>query len=65
LQNSGFFPQDLPNKEPVYKYKKPNTTDVSGVDTYRVYVGCVEWWIEELLKLGNPKEARVILWLHY
>lgn len=64
FQNSGCFPQDLPNNEPVYKYKKDNTTEVSRVDTYRDYVGCVEWLIEELLKLGNPKEVRLILWLH-
>ncbi len=65
FQNSGCFPQDWPNNQPVYKYKKDNTTEVSWVDTYRDYVGCVEWLIEELLKLGNPKEVRVILWLHY
>jgi len=55
----------LPKNKPVYKYKKDNTTEVSWVDTYRDYVGCVEWLIEELLKLGNPKKVRVILWLHY
>ncbi|MEG3932120.1 MULTISPECIES: hypothetical protein [unclassified Microcoleus] len=43
FHNSGFFSQDLLNNEPVYKYKKDNTTEVSRVDTYRDYVGCVEW----------------------
>jgi hypothetical protein len=46
LQNSVFFLQNLPNNEPIYKYKKNNTTEVSWVNPYRDYVGCVEWLIE-------------------
>lgn len=64
FQNSGRFPDDLPSDEPVYKNQKDNTTEVSWVDTYRDYVGCVDWFIEELLKLGNPSEVRILFWLH-
>ncbi|BAY12694.1 hypothetical protein [Calothrix sp. NIES-2098] len=64
FQNSAPFPQDLPDDEPVYKNKKENTTEVLWVDTYRYYVGCVDWFIEELLKLGNPEEVRILFWLH-
>ncbi|WP_242049214.1 hypothetical protein [Aulosira sp. FACHB-615] len=58
------FPDDLPDDEPVYKMKKDNTTEVSWVQSYREYVGCVDWFIQELLKLGNPAEIRILFWLH-
>ena len=31
-------------------------------ESYREFVGCYEWLIEELLKLGDPKKMRVIFW---
>ncbi|MEM9275429.1 MAG: hypothetical protein AAGA80_21045 [Cyanobacteria bacterium P01_F01_bin.143] len=38
-------------------------TEVSWVESYREFVGCVDWFIEELLKLGKPEEVRIIFWL--
>ena len=62
--SSASFPDSLPNDEPVYMTKKEGTTEVSWIESYREFVGCVDWFIEELLKLGNPKEVRIIFWLH-
>jgi hypothetical protein len=62
--SSAFFPDDLPDNEPVYMTKKEGTTEVLWLESYREFVGCVDWFIEELLKLGNPEGARIIFWLH-
>ncbi|WP_293340641.1 hypothetical protein [Microcoleus sp. CAWBG58] len=61
--SSASFPEAFPDDEPVYYRKKEGYTEVSWVQSYREFVGCVDWFIEELLKLGNPKEVRIIFWL--
>ncbi|WP_448268113.1 hypothetical protein [Nostoc sp. DSM 114159] len=58
------FPDDLPDDELIYMTKKDNTTEVTWVESYREYVGCVDYFIQELLKLGNPREIRILFWLH-
>jgi hypothetical protein len=62
--SSTSFLDDLPDDEPVSMTKKEGTTEVSWVESYREFVGCVDWFIDELLKLGNPEEVRIIFWLH-
>ena len=62
--DSAPFPKDLPDDEPVYKTARDNTTEVSWVESYRDYVGCGDWFIEDLLKLGDPDKVRIIFWLH-
>ena len=64
FDGSACFPDSLPDEESVYMMKKEGTTDVSWVESYRDFVGCVDWFIEELLKLGNPEQVRIIFWLH-
>jgi hypothetical protein len=61
--NSASFPEDFPDDERVYTTKIEGTTEISWVESYRNFVGCVDWFIEELLKLGNPEEVRIIFWL--
>lgn len=63
FSNSAPFPKNLPDDEPVYKTERDNTTEVSWVESYRDYVGCGDWFIEELLKLGDPEKVRIIFWL--
>jgi hypothetical protein len=63
FSGSASFPANLSDDEPVYLTKKEETVEVSWVESYRDFVGCVDWFIEELLKLGNPKEVRIIFWL--
>lgn len=61
--SSASFPDAFPDDEPVYYRKKEGYTEVSWVQSYREFVGCADWFIEELLKLGNPEEVRIIFWL--
>lgn len=61
--SSASFPDALPDDEPVYFRKNEGDTEVSWVESYRDFVGCVDWFIEELLKLGYPEEVRIIFWL--
>jgi len=61
--SSASFPDALPDDEHVYVRKREGDTEVSWVESYREFVGCVDWFIEELLKLGNPEEVRIIFWL--
>lgn len=61
--SSASFPDALPDDGSVYFRKKEGDTEVSWVESYREFVGCVDWFIEELLKLGNPEEVRIIFWL--
>jgi hypothetical protein len=60
---SASFPDDFPDDERIYATEKEGTTEISWVESYRGFVGCVDWFIEELLKLGNPKDVRIIFWL--
>jgi hypothetical protein len=61
------FPEDFPENQSLY-FLLPNwqqesdTAEVSWVTSYRDYVGCSQWFIEELLKLGMPDTVRVIFW---
>jgi hypothetical protein len=60
---SDSFPVAFPDDGHIDITKREGTTEVSWVESYRNFVGCVDWFIEELLKLGNPKEVRIIFWL--
>jgi hypothetical protein len=57
------FPEAFPNDAHIYPTRKESTVEVSWVQSYRDFVGCVDWFIEELLKLGDPKEVRILFWL--
>ncbi|MGB5966852.1 MAG: hypothetical protein WBG70_00875 [Spirulinaceae cyanobacterium] len=57
------FPNDFPDDTPVYMSQEEGTTEVTWIESYRDFVGCVDWFIEELMKLGNPEKTRVIFWL--
>jgi hypothetical protein len=57
------FPEAFPDDAHIYTTRKEDTVEVSWVESYRDFVGCADWFIGELLKLGNPKEVRVIFWL--
>ncbi|WP_009633249.1 hypothetical protein [Synechocystis sp. PCC 7509] len=59
------FPENFPEDEGIYIFDGEGRTEISWVETYREFVGCIDWFIEELLKLGNPKEVRIIFWLDY
>lgn len=61
---SASFPDDFSDDERIYRSKKEGTTEVSWVESYREFIGCGDWFIGELLKLGDPKEVRIIFWLH-
>jgi hypothetical protein len=59
------FPENFPEDEGIYIFNEEGRTEISWVENYREFVGCVDWFIEELLKLGNPKEIRIIFWLDW
>jgi hypothetical protein len=62
----GSFPEDFPEEEKIYMYKDKGRTEVSWVESYREFVGYYgDWFIGELLKLGNPKDVRIIFWLDW
>lgn len=63
----GSFPEDFPEEEKIYMYKGEGRTEVSWVESYREFVGYYggDWLIGELLKLGNPKEVRIIFWVDW
>lgn len=64
FESSASFPEEFPNnEESIYLFNGEGRTEVSWVESYREFVGCSDWFIEELLKLGNPKEVRIIFWL--
>ncbi len=61
------FPENFPEDEEIYIFDEKGRTEISWVENYREFVGCidVDWFVEELLKLGNPKETRIIFWLDW
>jgi hypothetical protein len=61
----GSFPKDFPDEEKIYMHKGEGRTQVSWVESYREFVGYGDWFIGELLKLGDPKEVRIIFWLDW
>jgi hypothetical protein len=64
FKGSASFPKEFPNnKEGIYLFSREGRTEVSWVESYREFVGCVDWFIGELLKLGNPNEVRIIFWI--
>jgi hypothetical protein len=59
------FPEDFPEEEKIYMHKGEGRTEVSWVQSYREFVGYGDWFIGELLKLGDPKAVRIIFWLDW
>ncbi len=59
------FPEDFPEEEEIYMQKGEGRTEISWVQSYREFVGYEDWFIEELLKLGDPKKVRIIFWLDW
>jgi hypothetical protein len=59
------FPEDFPEGEKIYNHREEGMVEVSWVESYHDFVGCKDWFIEELLKLGDPKEVRIIFWLDW
>ena len=60
-----FFPEDFPENEGIYRHMEEGRVKISWTENYRDFVGCGDWFIRELLKLGNPKDVRIIFWLDY
>ena len=60
-----FFPKDFPESEGIYRHMGDGKVEVSWVENYRDFVQCGDWFIRELLKLGDPKEVRIIFWFDY
>lgn len=63
--NDKDFPDCFPQSESLYYFlpnwkQEPDTKLVSWKTSYKDYVRCSEWLIEELLKLGDPKKVRVV-----
>lgn len=59
------FPYDNFPKDAMLAYIQQKDKQLSLVrwkESYREFVGCSEWLIEELLKLGDPQKVRVIFW---
>jgi hypothetical protein len=56
---SDFFPIDFPENEIVYTTKREGTTEVSWVESYRTFVSCVDWFIEELKPQGSQNHFLV------
>ena len=65
FSSSSSFPENFPEDERIYIFDGEGRTEISWVENYREFVGCVDWFIEELLKLGNPKKVRIIFWLDW
>jgi hypothetical protein len=61
----GFFPEDFPDEEKIYMHKGEDRTEISWVQSYREFVGYGDWFIGELLKLGDPNKVRIIFWLDW
>jgi hypothetical protein len=61
----GSFPEDFPDEEKIYMHKGEGRTEISWIQSYREFVGYGDWFIGELLKLGDPKEVRIIFWLDW
>ena len=59
------FPESFPNDEFLYPLDGEGRTEVSWVESYREFIGSVDWFIEELLKLGEPEKVRIIFWLNW
>ena len=60
----GSFPEDFPDEEKIFMHKGEGRTEISWVQSYREFVGYDgDWFIGELLKLGDPNEVRIIFWL--
>ena len=58
------FPESFPNDEFLYLFDGEGRTEVSWVESYREFVGSIDWFLEELLKLGEPEKVRIIFWLN-
>jgi hypothetical protein len=65
FEGSASFPENFPVDENIYLFKEKDTIEVSWMESYREFVGCADWFIGELLKLGNPNEVRIIFWLNW
>jgi hypothetical protein len=61
----GTFPEEFPENEGVYQQGGKGRTEVSWVESYREFVGCSDWFISELMKLGDPRNVRIVFWLNY
>jgi hypothetical protein len=59
------FPKEFPEDESLYLYEGESRTEISWVESYRDFVGCGDWFISELVKLGDPYHVRIIFWLDY
>jgi hypothetical protein len=59
------FPEDFPENEEIYRRGGEGRTEVSWVESYREFVGCGDWFISELMKLGDPRDVRIVFWLDY
>lgn len=60
---SASLPDGFPDDEDIHFVEREGTTKVSWAESYRDFVGCIDEFIEELLKLGDPEEVRIIFWL--
>jgi hypothetical protein len=65
FEGSASFPENFPDEGGFYLFNGEGRTEVSWVESYREFVGCADWFIGELLKLGNPKEVRIVFWLDW
>jgi len=65
FDSSTSFPDNFPHNESVYMCHKEGTTEISWIESYRDFVGCSDWFIGELIKLGDPENIRIIFWLEW
>jgi hypothetical protein len=65
FSSSSPFPKDFPSEEKIYMQKQQGMTEVSWTESYNEFLGYGDWFIEELLKLGDPKQVRIIFWLDW
>lgn len=61
------FPETFPTGASIYHTQQPDTVWVSWRSSYREFVNldydtCLEDFIDELIKLGDPSEVRIIFW---
>jgi hypothetical protein len=61
----GAFPEEFPEGEGIWCRGGESLTEVSWVESYREFVGCGDWFIGELMELGDPRDVRVLFWLDY
>jgi hypothetical protein len=65
FSEGGEFPEKFPEGEKLYLHRAEGRTEISWVESYRDFVGCGDWFISELVKLGDPHNVRIIFWIDY